>query len=546
MKQDVSVSNFLKVEIKRAPKTPSHKAPAVKAQCEVVAVAPDREAESSGRGQGASAPKKGAYSLHKDFKAYRPLIERLKTSAELSTKAGSACLVRFGGVIGAEHALVVGTGSEKSGINALGSAERLRRLGAHVAHKLAAEKIRDAVVYLDSFLLPASRLALDPATAAYAFIEGMGLASYKFKKYFKKSEKDEKDEALSITLASTEPSRASGYMKGLALARALLHGAVICRDLGNEPSNVLYPEEFAERAREIAAVHGLKCTVLDEKGILEERMGLLAGVGQGSVKPPRLIVLEYDPPKRPGRKAPKTIAFVGKGITFDSGGISIKPSTRMEDMKHDMCGAAAVVGAIVAASALKLNTRILTVVAAAENMPSGSAIQPGNILRSRNGKTVEIVNTDAEGRLVLADALDYIQDSKPDYIIDLATLTGAATITLGKVCSGLMGNDAAFNRMIQAAARESGERVWELPLFEEYFDDLKSEFADMRNSGDSPANGTAKGAMFLYEYIRKGTRWAHLDIASVAYAAPFAPYYPKKASSGYGVRLLVELARKMG
>jgi leucyl aminopeptidase len=178
-------------------------------------------------------------------------------------------------------------------------------------------------------------------------------------------------------------------------------------------------------------------------------------------------------------------------------------------------------------------------------MPGGKAICPGNIIKSRAGKTVEVTNTDAEGRLVLADALDYVQDMKPDYIIDLATLTGAASITLGKSCSGLMGNDAGFNRLVGGAARESGERVWELPLFDEYFDDLKSEYADMRNSGDSPSHGTAKGAMFLKQFIRKGTRWVHLDIASVANAVGFIPYNPKKASTGYGVRLLVELAKKV-
>jgi leucyl aminopeptidase len=321
----------------------------------------------------------------------------------------------------------------------------------------------------------------------------------------------------------------------------MLEGAFLARDLGNEPSNELYPAEFAERAKKLASTYGLKFNVLDEKALAKEKMGLLLGVGQGSDRPPRLIVLEYNP----GKKAKKTIAFVGKGITFDSGGISIKPSARMEDMKHDMCGSAAVVGAIVSAAILKLPVRIISVVAAAENMPDGRAICPGNILRARSGKTVEISNTDAEGRLVLADALDYTQDMEPDYIIDLATLTGAITVTLGKSCSGLMGNDAAFNRTVAAAAAASGERVWELPLFDEYFDDLRSEYADMRNSGDSPSHGTAKGAMFLLEFIRKGTKWVHLDIAAMAYGVSHIPYCPKKSSTGYGVRLLVELAKKV-
>ena len=226
-------------------------------------------------------------------------------------------------------------------------------------------------------------------------------------------------------------------------------------------------------------------------------------------------------------------------------GISIKPSARMEDMKHDMCGSAAVVGAVVAAAKLGIKTRILAVVASAENMPGGKAICPGHILKSRAGKTVEVSNTDAEGRLILADALDYIQDRKPDYVIDLATLTGAVTITLGKTCSALMGNNEDFNNAVKKAAESSGERVWELPLFDEYFDDLKSEYADMRNSGDTPSHGTAKGAMFMKEFIRKDTKWVHLDIAAVAYAVGMLPYYPKKSSTGYGVRLLVELAKSL-
>ncbi|MBI3558737.1 MAG: leucyl aminopeptidase [Deltaproteobacteria bacterium] len=541
MKQDVNVGKFLNISAQKLPKAP----PYGKAQCEVVAVAPDAKPK-------AKDDAKPGLVLHKDFKDFRPLLDRLNASSEFSPKAGSACLARFNGVRGADHVLVVGTGVDKDGINQLGSVERLRRLGATVAHKLIGEKVKQAVVYLDTFLVPSGKLSVDAATAAYAFAEGFGLAAYRFDKYFSKTkvatkeanaDKEHKKESpFSLTLASSEAGRVNGFAKGVEQANAMLLGAYTCRDLSNEPSNELHPTDFADRAKRYAETFGLKATVLDEKQIIKENMGLLAGVGQGSIRPPRLIMLEYTPKKA---KTAKTIAFVGKGITFDSGGISIKPSARMEDMKHDMSGAAAVVGAIVAASQLKLGVRIVTIVAAAENMPGGNAICPGNILNSRAGKTVEITNTDAEGRLVLADALDYAQDLKPDYIIDLATLTGAVSVTLGKSCSGLMGNDAGFNKMVSAAAKDSGERVWELPLYEEYFDDLKSEYADMRNSGDTPSHGTAKGAMFLKQFIRKGTRWVHLDIASVAWGMGFIPYNPKKASSGYGVRLLVELAKKI-
>ncbi|MEW6056705.1 MAG: leucyl aminopeptidase [Bdellovibrionota bacterium] len=524
MKSDVSVV-FLKTDVKKALKNS-----AIGAHCEVVALGPNK------------GSKKTSVILHRGFKAYSPTVERLTKANEVSSKAGTSCLVRFGGVQGADHLLFVGLGTDKKGVNVLGALERLRRLGASVASKLLAEKIKTAVVYFDSFLMAEAGLSINADDAAYAFNEGAGLAAYRFNKYISgQKDQKKKEEPLSLIFASTESSRLNAYKKGIERSEAMLTGAIICRDLSNEPSNELYPEAFARYAKKLATDYGLKCTILDEKAIERERMGLLYGVGQGSVKPPRLIVLEYNPSKKT-----KTLAFVGKGITFDSGGISIKPSGRMEDMKHDMSGAAAVTGAIVSAALLKLKTRIITVVAAAENMPSGSAIQPGNILKSRAGKTVEITNTDAEGRLVLADALDYTQDMKPDYIIDLATLTGAAGITLGKSCSGLMGNDDGFNRIVKAAAAQSGERVWELPLFEEYFDDLRSEFADMRNSGDTPSHGTAKAAMFLLEFIRKGTRWAHLDIASIAYNVPGISYYPRKTSTGYGVRLLIELAKKLG
>ncbi len=536
--KNTEFSRFLRAEVARV----AARGPKLEGQCEIVAVLPVPSAKAedkTGQKNSQKTTRKSSVLVRKGFEDYHALAGRLADTEEISSKPGATCLVRFAGVRGADHVLFVGAGSDKSGVNALGAAERLRRLGAQVAHKLSAEKSKSATVYLESFLGREAALAVAADLAAYAFLEGMGLASYRFDKYFSKPNK-KKDGILSVTLVAPDASSLSKYTKGLDTAKALVRGAEICRDLGNEPSNELHPALYADRAKEISIEHGLKISVLDERNLAKEKMGLLLGVGQGSVNPPRLIVMEYAPPR-----AKKTIAFVGKGITFDSGGISIKPSSRMEDMKHDMCGSAAVAGAIAACARLELPVRVIAIIAAAENMPDGKAIQPGNILRGRNGKTVEVTNTDAEGRLVLADALDYTQDMKPDFVIDLATLTGAATITLGKVCAGLMGNDARFNRMVKDAAAVSGERVWELPLFDEYFDDLKSDYADMRNAGDTPANGTAKGAMFLQQFIRKETKWVHLDIASVAYAIPHIPYNPKKSSTGYGVRLLVNLAKNL-
>ena len=526
MKQDNIVSKFLRVDAKKISKTVSGKA-----HCEVLGVAPDSKA-------GAKDKKTKSFAIHKNFSDFRPVVVKLVDSDELSTQSGS-CLVRYLESGAADHLLVVGTGTDKDGVNALGPVERLRRLGGSVAQKLKSEKIKSAAIYLDTFLLPTNKLSIDAATAAYAFAEGMGLALYRFDKYFSSKDKDKKDESLEVTLMSSEAGRVSAFAKGIIQAQAMLAGAFICRDLSNEPSNELTPEILANYCKQLAQDYKLKFSVLDEKALAKEKMGLLLAVGQGSVNPPRLITLEYNPSK----KAKKTIAFIGKGITFDSGGISIKPSARMEDMKHDMSGAAAVIGGIVSAAMLKAPTKIVCMVAAAENMPSANAVQPGNIIRSRAGKTVEINNTDAEGRLVLVDALDYVQDIKPDCIINLATLTGAIGVALGKAAAGLMTNHDGFARQVVKASQASGERVVELPLFDEYFEDLKSEYADMRNSGDGPSHGAQRGGIFLKQYIRKGMPWVHLDIAAMAYNMSGISYCPRKSSTGYGVRLLVELAK---
>ena len=504
-----------------------------------------KKAPSNTRCEVVGVAKKGSkdFSLHDGFKDYQNSVKEVLDLKEFSLGSSvSTCFTRLSSTRGAKHTLFVGLGEEKkNAYDELGAIERTRRIGATIASKLISEKVKDAAIYLDSFLVRESQLSSDKAELAYAFAEGFALASYRFDNYF--TSKSQSKDVFKLTLVAEDNDSVSHFENGLEKAYAHVVGTTLCRDLGNEPSNILYPETYAKRIQALGKKHGFKVTVLDEKALAREGMGLLLGVGKGSEKPPRLVLMEYTPKK--SKKGAKSIAFVGKGVTFDSGGISIKPSSRMEDMKHDMCGSSAVVGAMVATCLLGLETKVFGVVALAENMPSGSATNPGNILTSRSGKTVEISNTDAEGRLILADALDYIQDKKPDYIIDLATLTGAVTVTLGKSCAGLMGNDPEFNEIVKASAKETGERVWELPLFEEYFDDLKSEYADMRNSGDSPSHGTAKGAMFMKQFIRDGVRWVHLDIAAMAYGISNIPYYPKKSSTGYGVRLLLDLAQRI-
>jgi leucyl aminopeptidase len=255
-----------------------------------------------------------------------------------------------------------------------------------------------------------------------------------------------------------------------------------------------------------------------------------------------MVVVEYNPKPVKGAPAPKTLAFVGKGITFDTGGISLKPGARMEEMKHDMTGAATVFGAVLLASRLKVPNRVVGIMAFAENMPDGNAIVPGTVVTGRAGKSVEINNTDAEGRLVLADALDYAHDFKPDAIVNLATLTGAIGVSLGKYFSGLFANDDGLVRALKDACASQGEKLWEMPATDEYFDDLKTDSADMRNVAPDSYGGAIRAAVFLKQFIKPKQAWAHLDIATLANGVTYLSYIPKRGASGLFVRTLARLA----
>jgi leucyl aminopeptidase len=299
-----------------------------------------------------------------------------------------------------------------------------------------------------------------------------------------------------------------------------------------QPGNVCTPTYLADRARELAERHGLEITVLDRAAMRAEKMGALLAVAQGSVEEPRFIVLEY----RGGGDAPP-VALVGKGVTFDSGGISIKPAASMEEMKYDMSGAAAVLGTFELLGRLRPAINVVGVVPATENLPSGTAVKPGDVVTAQLGKTIEIVNTDAEGRLILADALSYVRRFKPAAILDAATLTGAVVVALGHHAIGLMGTDEGLLGEVRAAGERAGERCWPLPLWDEYRELLKSEIADLKNSGGRSA-GAIAGGWFLREFA-EGAPWAHLDIAGTAYTDSEGPHQAK-GPTAIGVRLFAE------
>jgi leucyl aminopeptidase len=323
---------------------------------------------------------------------------------------------------------------------------------------------------------------------------------------------------------------------GLAQGLAIAEGMALAKDLGNLPPNVCTPSFLAGQAREIGRRYRMKVTVLERSDM--ERLGMhtLLSVANGSAQPPKLIALEYNG----GRKGAKPVALVGKGITFDTGGISLKPAGEMDEMKFDMCGAASVLGTMKAVGEMKLPVNVVGIVPTTENMPGGRATRPGDIVKSLSGQTVEILNTDAEGRLILCDALTYAERYKPAAVIDIATLTGACVIALGHVASGLFSNDEAMAREVTAAADAAYDRVWRMPLWEDYQEQLKSNFADFANIGGRPA-GAVTAACFLARFTRQ-FRWAHLDIAGTAWKSG-----REKGATGRPVPLLTQfLIRRAG
>ena len=406
------------------------------------------------------------------------------------------------------------------------SMDRLRRVASAAA--LAARQRRLGHVAV------LNRGLENGADSAQAITEGLVLANYSGDSY--KSGERGGPPADRAVVVDRRGGDAAPLEQAVERGRVLAESCNIARDLCNEPSNVLTPSVFADRAGVIGKSVGLSVQILDEDELARLGMGLLLGVGRGSAEPPRMIVLRHDPP---GAPAAPVLGLVGKGITFDTGGISIKPADGMEKMKDDMAGGAAVIGALRAIALLKAPIRVIGVVPTAENMPGGRAIKPGDVLTGGSGKTVEVINTDAEGRLILGDGLWYAQELGATHLVDVATLTGACVVALGRAASGLFGQPDGWVEVIRKVGLRSGDRCWPMPLYDEYADQLRSEIADMMNTGGRPA-GACTAAMFLKEFAGD-LPWAHLDVAGTAWTDEAKPWLAK-GPTGVAVRALAELA----
>jgi leucyl aminopeptidase len=459
-------------------------------------------------------------------------ISQLIADGEITGESGSVTVIHASGSNGhsglkARRVAVVGLGKQTE-------SEQDRFENARVAAALAARKARE--LKLDSFATvvhAAGNGGLPLETAARATMESSILALYRYEQ-FKEATKS-KHQVSSCTIVESDPERIKQLEWQAELARVTCEAVMKVRDLSVGPGNFVTPTYLAETAREVASRQGLEIVVWGKDELKARGMNGILAVNSGSAQPPAFVAMKYTAPG-----ATRTLAVVGKGITFDSGGISIKPADHMDNMRHDMTGAAPVIGFLDLAAATKLPVNVLGVFAATENLPSGSSYKPGDVFKAYNGKTMEIVNTDAEGRVILSDSLAYAVEQKPDAIIDFATLTGACQVALGDHATGLMSNNQELANQVLAAGETSGDRCWQLPIWKVYGEQIKTAMADVRNSGGRRA-GAITAALFLKEFVAD-VPWVHLDIAGTAYAdgdqTYVAPYNPRPGATGVGVRLL--------
>ncbi|MEO7658797.1 MAG: leucyl aminopeptidase [Pyrinomonadaceae bacterium] len=455
------------------------------------------------------------------------LISAIAKSEEFKGEAGQTALLRFtaSGSVKASRLLLIGVGNrndyrEYSVAHLAGAATRFLRT-------------RNVKSFA---LLPRSEA--DTATVAQNAVQGFITSQFELDKY---KTKDKNDKTVTNFVVCVDGAKAADLKNGIARGQAIGEAMNFTREMANEPPNILTPTEMAKRAQAMAKEVGLKCEILDEAKMTKLGMGSLMSVSYGSTQPAKMIVLRYSPSKSTGKKG-ELLALVGKGITFDTGGISLKPGEGMDAMKYDMSGGGTVMGAMRAIALLKPTIPVIGIVAAVENMPDGSASRPSDVVTAMTGKTIEILNTDAEGRLVLADAVAYAEKLGATTIVDMATLTGAVIIALGDQNTGVLGNDQDLVNEIIECGKETGEGFWQLPVSPEYSKQIRSDIADIKNIGPRGKAGTIMGAVFIQEFIDKA-KWAHLDIAGTAWADNVKPHQAK-GPTGVAIRSLLKLVER--
>jgi leucyl aminopeptidase len=452
-------------------------------------------------------------------------IKRLMELGDFKAKDGTSAVVYGNGQTGAKRILLVGLGEKKKA-----TPDTIRNAAAHAAKKSVELKAKTMSLALHK----AFGGRFDLSAMGQACGEGTYFGSYRYDEFITENENGRLG-SLKVELIDSDSAKLKKLKKGLSSGIAIGKAQSYARTIANRPANVINPVELAAAAKELArGSKRLSCTVFDEKQMAAKGMGGVLAVGSGSQNKPRFIILKYSPPGKAASTLP-TVALVGKAITFDSGGISIKPSANMDEMKLDKSGGIAVLGAMKALAELAPPVNVFGIVPSAENMPSGTSYRPGDIINTFSEKTVEVQNTDAEGRLILCDAISYAVKQKCDIIIDIATLTGSCVVALGKYMAGLMGNDGKLIKDLQKASEASGEKVWPMPSGEEYAKEMKSKIADLKNIG-SRWGGACTAAAFLRQFAGD-TKWAHLDIAGV-WNFDKATEFTSEGASAFGVRLL--------
>jgi leucyl aminopeptidase len=461
-------------------------------------------------------------------KALDGAISRLIEEGEIKGKRGEMTLIHTLGKMTPSRVIVAGLG-KSSGF----TLNDVRHVTAESCRFLRRKGVSSAATIAHG----AGIGGLDTKGSGAAVAEGAVLGLYRFDKY--KSRNDDGEKPLSLTIVESDASKVSELEGGVSEGQIIADAVNICRDMANEPANYMTPTRMAEVALEVARECGLEIEVLDRPQLAELGMGSFLGVAQGSEEPPKFIILKYN--GDPANES-NSLGILGKGITFDSGGLDIKSASGMATMKGDMAGGASIIGAMKAIGKLKPGINVTGIVPATENMPGGKAQRPGDVVRAMNGKTIEIDNTDAEGRLVLADAVAYARSIGLTRLVDVATLTGAVVVALGSECSGAFGNDSEFTAKVIAAGSEVGERLWELPMYDEYKEQYRSDIADIKNTGGRGA-GSITGAQIIGEFS-DGASWVHLDIAGTSKSSSTRGHIMKGAT-GVPVRTLVALARNL-